>query len=108
MISRNEFVLSQNSGVYSKTATHTIRCLGAKRLIRIIIIIIMTFLIHSLQRKILNLHMHCLLVYLVHLDTCIYFYLVFGTRLTVYSYRHYLFKQLKTPGMLRHTVYSEY
>ena len=30
----------------------------------------------------------------------------FGTRLTVYSYSHYLYKQLKTPGMLRHTVYS--
>ena len=46
----------------------------------------------------------------VHLDTCIYFCLlfVFGTRLTVYSYRHKLYKQLKTPDMLRHTVYSEY
>ena len=60
-------------------------------------------LIHFLQRKIFNLQMHRLLV---HLDTCIYFCLsIFGTRLTVYSYRHYLYKQLKTPGMLRHTVY---
>ena len=63
-------------------------------------------LIHFLQRKIFNLQMHRLLV---HLDTCIYFCLLFfGTRLTVYSYRHYLYKQLKMPGMLRHTVYSEY
>ena len=58
-------------------------------------------LIHFLQRKIFNLQMHRLLV---HLDTYIYFCLLFfGTRLTVYSY-----KQLKMPGMLRHTVYSEY
>ena len=28
-----------------------------------------------------------------------------GMRLTVYSYRHYLYKQLKTPGKLHHTVY---
>ena len=43
-------------------------------------------LIHFLQRKMFNLQMHRLLV---HLDTCIYFYLLFfGTRLTVYSYRH--------------------
>ena len=63
-------------------------------------------LIHFLQRKIFNLQMYRLLV---HLDTCIYFCLLFfGTRLTVYSYRHYLYKQLKMPGMLRHTVYSEY
>ena len=62
------------------------------------------FLIHFLQRKIFNLQMHRLLLYL---DTCIYFcLLVFGMRLTVYSYHHYLCKQLKTPGMLRHTVYS--
>ena len=62
-------------------------------------------LIHFLQRKIFNLQMHCLLVHLVYLDTCIYFcLLVFG--LTVYSYRHYLYKQLKTPGTLLHTVYS--
>ena len=33
----------------------------------------MTFLVHILQRKILNLQMHRLLVHLVHLDTCIYF-----------------------------------
>ena len=63
-------------------------------------------LIHFLQRKIFNLQMHRLLVHLVHLDTCIYFCPFFGTRLTVYSYRHYLYKQLKTPGMLCHTVYS--
>ena len=65
-------------------------------------------LIHFLQRKIFNLKMHRLLVHLVHLDTFIYFCLLvffFGTRLTVYSNRHYLYKQLKTPGMLRHTVY---
>ena len=63
-------------------------------------------LIHFLQRKIFNLQMHRLLV---HLDPCIYFCLLFfGTRLTVYPYRHYLYKQLKMPGMLRHTVYSEY
>ena len=50
-------------------------------------------LIHFLQRKIFNLQMHRLLV---HLDTCIYFCLLFfGTRLTVYSYRHDLYKQLK-------------
>ena len=43
-------------------------------------------LIHVLQRKMFNLQMHRLLV---HLDTCIYFCLLFfGTRLTVYSYRH--------------------
>ena len=65
-------------------------------------------IIHFLQRKIFNLQMHRLLVHLVHLDTCIYFCLLFffGTCLTVYSYRHYLDKQLKTPGMLRHSVYS--
>ena len=64
-------------------------------------------LIHFLQRKTFNLQMYRLLVHLVHLDICIYFCLLFfGTRLTVYSYRHYLYKQLKTPGMLRHTVYS--
>ena len=63
-------------------------------------------LIHFLQRNIFNLQMHRLLV---HLDTCIYFCLLFfGTRLAVYSYSHYLYKQLKMPGMLRHTVYSEY
>ena len=59
-------------------------------------------LIHFLQRKIFNLQMHCLLVHLVHLDTSIYFCLLFfGTRLIVYSYRYYLYKQLKPPGMLR-------
>ena len=43
-------------------------------------------LIHFLQRKRFNLQMHRLLV---HLDTCIYLCLLFfGTRLTVYSYRH--------------------
>ena len=63
-------------------------------------------LIHFLQRKIFNLQMHRLLV---HLDTCIYFCLLFfGTRLSVYSYRHYLYKQLKMPSMLRNTVLSEY
>ena len=64
-------------------------------------------LIHFLQQKIFNLQMHRLLV---HLDTCMYFLSIvfFGTRLTVYSYRHDLYKQLKMPGMLRHTVYSEY
>ena len=59
-------------------------------------------LIHFLQRKIFNLQMHRLLVHLVHLDTSIYFCLLFfGNRLTVYSYHYYLYKQLKTPGMLR-------
>ena len=73
--------------------------------------IIMTFLIHFLQQKLFNLQMHRLLVHLVHVDTCIYFCLLFfGTSLTVYSYRHFLYKQVKTPGMLSHTVtvYSEY
>ena len=79
VISRNKFVISQTMGVYSKTAPHTTRRLEAKRLIRKIIII-MTFLFHFLQRKILNLQMHCLLVHLVHLDACIYFYLVFLAR----------------------------
>ena len=68
----------------------------------------MTFLIHFLQRKVFNLQTHRLLVHLLHVDTCIYFCLLFfGTRLAVYSYRH-LYKQLKTPDMLRHIVYSKY
>ena len=37
-------------------------------------------LIHFLQRKIYNLQMHRLLVHLVHLDTCIYFCLLFLAR----------------------------
>ena len=64
---------------------------------------IMTFLIHLLQRKIFNLQMNRLLVHLVHFDTCIYFCLLFlGTGLTVYSYRYYLYNQLKTLGVLIH------
>ena len=73
----------------------------------------MTFLIPFLQRKIFNLQMHRLYtltpVYIyVYCFFVVFLLFFFGTRLTVYSYRHYLYKQLKTPGMLRHTVYFEY
>ena len=47
-----------------------------------------------------------------HVDTCIYFYLFF---FFFFGHAHdclfippYLYKQLKTPGMLCHTEYSEY
>ena len=60
-------------------------------------------LIHFLQRKIFNLQMHRLLV---HLDTCIYFCLLFFFWHALDCLN--LYKQLKMPGMLRHTVYSEY
>ena len=63
-------------------------------------------LIHFLQRKIFNLQMHRCLYTLTPVYISVY--CCFGTRLTVYSCRYYLCKQLKMPGMLRHTVYSEY
>ena len=65
--------------------------------------------IHFLQRKIFNLQCTVCL-YTLYTLTPLYIsvYCFFGTRLTVYSYRHYLYNQLKTPGMLRHTVYFEY